>query len=352
MSTMIAADVFSVKPRSGLSAQRKICTGNTVAASLTPEGASMIKATMPIISSGAVSPRAWAIPMIAPVNMPGMATGRTWWTTVCNLEAPTPRAAWRMEGDTAWIAAREVMMTVGQRDQGEHDTAHQGSGTRQAEEIDKDRQTQQAEYDGGYRRQVVDVDLYQIGDAVAGSELFQIDRRRHSDGERNDKGDEKGEKRTVQSHLDARHLGLTGVSLGEKCRIESGFRPPLGPQLVKPGDLHVVHSPVCFRGIRADLSLQVTPRLRMRAQPDFRGLPYQAGIGEHLVPQIVFRASADQAIQPLLVLAAGGVGKHGAQAGLDRAEVVRGIDLLAAGPGLQAKLRGIQVYTDLDVTAG
>jgi len=38
---------------------------------------STMKATMPIISSGAVSPSACAMPMMAPVNMPGIANGRT-----------------------------------------------------------------------------------------------------------------------------------------------------------------------------------------------------------------------------------------------------------------------------------
>ena len=33
MMTMIAAEVFSTKPRSALSAQRKICTGNAADAS-------------------------------------------------------------------------------------------------------------------------------------------------------------------------------------------------------------------------------------------------------------------------------------------------------------------------------
>ncbi len=36
-----------------------------------------MKATMPIISSGADSPSARAMPMIAPVSMPGIASGST-----------------------------------------------------------------------------------------------------------------------------------------------------------------------------------------------------------------------------------------------------------------------------------
>jgi hypothetical protein len=75
--TMIAAEVLSTKALSGLSAQRYIWTGKTVDGSVNPLGTSTIKATIPIISKGAVSPKALAIPMIVPVNMPGRARGST-----------------------------------------------------------------------------------------------------------------------------------------------------------------------------------------------------------------------------------------------------------------------------------
>ena len=70
-------DVRATKPRSGLSAQRNICVGSAVDASMMPLGALVMKAFMPMSSSGAVSPSAWARPMIVPVKMPGMASGRT-----------------------------------------------------------------------------------------------------------------------------------------------------------------------------------------------------------------------------------------------------------------------------------
>ena len=50
---------------------------DTVAGSVNPPGMSTIKATMPIISKGADSPSARAMPMIVPVSMPGKARGRT-----------------------------------------------------------------------------------------------------------------------------------------------------------------------------------------------------------------------------------------------------------------------------------
>src|SRR5690606_24996713 len=75
--TTMAPEVFSTKPRSGLSAHMKICTGSTVAASTGVAGMSTMKATMPITSSGAVSPSACAMAMIVPVRTPGMARGST-----------------------------------------------------------------------------------------------------------------------------------------------------------------------------------------------------------------------------------------------------------------------------------
>ena len=82
-------------------------------ASVKPPGTSTTNATIPIISSGAVSPRARAMPMMVPVRIPGIASGRTWWTTTWRGEAPSPRAASRIEGGTAWIETRPVMMIVG-----------------------------------------------------------------------------------------------------------------------------------------------------------------------------------------------------------------------------------------------
>ena len=68
---------------------------------------------MPIISSGAVSPSACAMPMIVPVSMPGIASGTTWCIVACTLDAPTPNAPSRILGGTAFIAARLEMIIVG-----------------------------------------------------------------------------------------------------------------------------------------------------------------------------------------------------------------------------------------------
>ena len=112
-STTIAAEVFSTKPRLTSSDHRNTCTGSTVAGSLSLVGGAAMKARIPISSSGAVSPNARAVPMIVPVRMPGIASGRTWWNTTCTGEAPTLSAASRIDGGTALIALRAVMTITG-----------------------------------------------------------------------------------------------------------------------------------------------------------------------------------------------------------------------------------------------
>ena len=76
-------------------------------------GTSTINATIPIINRGAVSPKACAIPIIVPVNIPGIARGITWWKITWSLEAPIPYAASLTDGGTALIAALDEIIIVG-----------------------------------------------------------------------------------------------------------------------------------------------------------------------------------------------------------------------------------------------
>ena len=71
------------------------------------------KLTMPISSSGAVSPRAWAMEIMDPVITPGMASGRVCWNTVWVCDAPMASAASRIDGGTAFSDERVAMMMVG-----------------------------------------------------------------------------------------------------------------------------------------------------------------------------------------------------------------------------------------------
>ena len=72
------------------------------------------------------------------------------------LEAPIPRAASRMEGGTDLSDARLAMMMVGSVIKVSTRPPTRGVRARKAEKIKKDGQSQQAEDDGGNRRQVVD----------------------------------------------------------------------------------------------------------------------------------------------------------------------------------------------------
>ena len=74
-NTKIAPEVFSTKPASGKSDHKYICTANAEDGSEKLCGVSAIKATMPIIKSGAVSPNARDTAKIVPVIIPGMESG-------------------------------------------------------------------------------------------------------------------------------------------------------------------------------------------------------------------------------------------------------------------------------------
>ncbi len=52
-----------------------------------------IKAIIPTMISGAVSPMACAKAMIAPVSIPGIAKGNTWSRTICHLVSPRANPA-------------------------------------------------------------------------------------------------------------------------------------------------------------------------------------------------------------------------------------------------------------------
>ena len=90
----------------------------------------------------------------------------------------------------------------------------------------------------------------------------------------------------------------------------------------------------------------------MRPQPDVPGLPDESGVRQHKIPKIILSAHADQAIELLLVLAPGNIGEHIAHAGLDHAQVIGAIKLLAVGVGARAEDLGIQVNRQLDILLG
>ena len=111
--TIIAKEALSLNARSALSDHIKIWTGSAVAGEVIVSGTSTINATIPIMRSGAVSPNAWAIPIIVPVKIPGAARGKIWSVAVCILDAPRPRAASLIEVGTALIDALVAIIIVG-----------------------------------------------------------------------------------------------------------------------------------------------------------------------------------------------------------------------------------------------
>ena len=112
-NTKIVAEVFSTNPISGLFDHKYICTGNTVVGSVKFCGISIIKAIIPIIINGAVSPRALATANIVPVNIPGKASGNVWCNATCIFDAPIPNAAFLIFAGIALILFLVAITMVG-----------------------------------------------------------------------------------------------------------------------------------------------------------------------------------------------------------------------------------------------
>ena len=171
-------------------------------------------------SSGAVSPSALARPMIVPVRMPGMASGTTWWVTVCIFEAPTPRAASRIDGGTAPMAARVAMMMVGSVISVSTRPPTMRSGTRQAGEVDEDGEAEKAEDDRRHGGEVVDVDLDEVGQQVLGREFLQVDRGGDAERHRQQQHGEHHEQRADHGDADAGRLRMARSAVGEQAGVE------------------------------------------------------------------------------------------------------------------------------------
>jgi hypothetical protein len=106
---------------------------------------------------------------MAPVRMPGAASGSTWWKIACIFDAPTPSAASRIDGGTALSAAARGDDDGGQRHQREHQGANNRGRLRKANKIDEQRQAENTEHNRGNSGQIGNVDLDQIGPAVLGA---------------------------------------------------------------------------------------------------------------------------------------------------------------------------------------
>ncbi len=145
---------------------------------------------MPIISSGADSPSARAMPMMAPVSIPGMRQRQHVVGNGLHLRRAHAQRRLANRGRHGLERSAAGDDDGRQRHQGQHQAADQRRRARHAEELDEHRQAQQAEDDGRHGGQVVDVDLDQVGEAVARGELFQVHRRGHADREGQQQGNQ------------------------------------------------------------------------------------------------------------------------------------------------------------------
>ena len=246
---------------------------------------------MPIISRGAVSPSAWAMPIMVPVRMPGRASGRTWCATVCSLRGTDAqgrlpdRGRHGAQGGTGRDDDRR------QDQQRQRHAADQGRGARQAEGVEEDREAQEAEDDRGHGRQVVDVDLDHVGDPVLGRELLEIDRGRDADRHAQDDRHQHHVGRADESTADAGQLGLARVAAGEEERVERSVEPALrlraGRAMPSAGSLSRRSASGASRSTRPFPNWSTSSSAS--SQTSTR-LADQRGVGQHHVAQLVAAA--------------------------------------------------------------
>ena len=117
-----------------------------------------------------------------------------------------------------------------QRHQAQHETADERRRARQPEDVDEQRETEQAEHDRRHGREVVDVDLDEVGPAIARRELLEIDRRRDAERERQRQRHEQHEERADRRAPDAGELGIAGIAAREEVAVELQRRPGPAPR--------------------------------------------------------------------------------------------------------------------------
>ena len=149
-----------------------------------------------------------------------MASGRTWWKIVCIFEAPRPRAAARIDGGTAFSAARVAMMIVGSVISVSTRPPTSGGRARHAGEVDEDRQAEQTVDDRGHGGEVVDVDLDEVGQPVLRRELLEIDRGGDADRQRQHEDDQHHVERAESGDADAGSFRTAGGAEGEEAGVE------------------------------------------------------------------------------------------------------------------------------------
>ncbi len=170
------------------------------------------KARMPIISSGAVSPSARAMPMIVPVRMPGSASGSTWWNTTWIGEAPSASAPSRIDGGTALIALRPAMTITGMVISASVMPPISGAERGMLGKIRRNTaRPSRPKMIDGHRGEVVDRDLDQVGPAVLRRVFLEVERGEHPDREGQHERDQHGQDRALERAPDADQLRIGRV---------------------------------------------------------------------------------------------------------------------------------------------
>ena len=173
---MIAALVFSTKPRSTSSDQRKICTGRTVAASVTPSGGVGDERA----HADHQQRRGFAERTGHADDRAGQDAGqrqrqRRGGTRPASSTRRRPAPPSRIDGGTALIALRPAMTITGMVISASVRPPTSGADRGMCEEVEEHREAEQAEDDRGHRGEIVDRDLDQVGPAVLGREFLEID---------------------------------------------------------------------------------------------------------------------------------------------------------------------------------
>ncbi len=170
-------------------------------------------------------PRPAPSPMIVPVRIPGAARGNTWWKTVCIFEAPTPNAASRIDGGTAFKRGARRNDDRRQRHQCQHQTTDNRRRLRQARKVDEDRKTKDTEDNRRHSGKVRDIHLDQVGEPVLRRKFFQIDRRGHADRQRQNQHHDHHIKRPKDRHAKPCGFGAVfgGIRRGDEVPVEPGL---------------------------------------------------------------------------------------------------------------------------------
>jgi hypothetical protein len=156
-----------------------------------------------------------------------MASGSTWWNTACIFEAPTPSAASRIEGGTAFSEARVEMMIVGSVISVSTSPPTSGADCGRCANWMNTARPEDAEHDRGHRGEVRDVHLDQVGEPVLRREFLEVDRGGHADRQRQRQHHQHHEERAQHRHADARRLGVVGgVGAGDEGPVEALLMMP------------------------------------------------------------------------------------------------------------------------------